>query len=136
MNPTGGPVRNDKWGKGHFGASRGSRKHLGTDFCGMPGQWVVAPENGKVTGRGKPYGDSGPWDCYIRFQGKTAKWRLFYCRPLPGVRDRPVVKGQAIGRLMDVSTKYGAHPSKGRMRPHCHIEMIVDGEKVEPDVEP
>ena len=54
MNPTGGEVRRDKWGDGRYGAPRSSgstkRKHLGHDCLGMPGQWVVAPEDGEVTG--------------------------------------------------------------------------------------
>jgi len=107
MNPTGGGIRNDRWGKGHFGASRGSRKHFGVDYLGMPDQWVVAPEAGKVIGTGLPYGDGGPWDCYIRFQGASgAIYKLFYCAPLPGIESQEVLEGQTIGQLLDVSAKY------------------------------
>ena len=130
MNPTGGAIRMDEDGSGRFGASRGNRKHLGIDLLGMPGQWVVAPETGRPTSIGKPYGDGGPWDIYFRFKGPSGLWRLFYCRPIPGILGRTVVRGQAIGTLEDVSAKYG-----DSMLPHLHVELIVEKVKIEAPIE-
>jgi hypothetical protein len=43
VNPTGLGVRSDGAGDGQFGAKRGARVHLGTDFLSEAGQGVVAP---------------------------------------------------------------------------------------------
>ncbi len=127
INPTGGAIRMDSGGSGRFGASRGHRTHKGVDLLGMPGQWVVAPEDGRVTSLGKPYGDGGFWDVYIRLKGASGLWRMFYCRPIPGIVGRRVIQYQAIGKLEDVSEKY-----PDGMDPHLHLELIVSKVKVDP----
>lgn len=144
MNPTNGVLRSDRWGDGAFGAMRTSikggsridRPHRGVDVCGTPGSYVVSPVDGFVVRTGYPYSnDDGPWNCYlvIREEDKT-EWRLFYVTPLPGIVGTTVRKGQAVGYLADVSAKYGTHPDRGRMKPHCHVEKIVDGERLDPEI--
>ncbi|EAL67009.1 hypothetical protein DDB_G0280935 [Dictyostelium discoideum AX4] len=48
VSPTGKGIRNDRGGQGHYGASRGGRKHMGIDFSSIVGQDIVAPISGKV----------------------------------------------------------------------------------------
>ena len=135
FNPTHGGLRSDKWGDGSFGASRGDRIHEGCDVLGLPGSYVVSPVDGKVVRTGMPYGDGGPWDCYllIREDDRT-DWRLFYVIPLVGIVGTTVRKGQAVAILADVGQKYGTDPVKGRMDPHCHVEKHVNGQKVDPEI--
>lgn len=133
FNPTGGELRNDAQGQGHFGASRGSRKHNGRDITGNPGSYVCAPADGTVVRTGKPYGDGRHWDCYLLMNATDGvTWRLFYVRPLPGIVGSFVSRGQAIGILQDVSERYPANENQGAMLPHCHLERIVNGVKVDP----
>ena len=127
INPTGGEIRMDSMGSGRYGSSRGDRKHLGLDLMGMPGQWVVAPEDGIVTGTGKPYGDNGPWDVYIRMEGDSGLWRFFYTKPIQDIIGMEVLQYQAIGKLQDVSEKYGDD-----MIPHLHLELIDKSVKLDP----
>lgn len=59
-HPTGKGVRGkDKYGEGHFGASRSSdgkkRSHNGTDFIATPNQDIYAVINGSITKIGYPY---------------------------------------------------------------------------------
>ncbi len=135
FNPTGGKIRNDGWGEGHFGASRGNRLHEGVDLAGKPGSYVCSPVDGFVVREGKPYADGGEWDCYllIREQNLT-EWRLFYVVPLPGIVGTTIRKGQAVATLADVGQKYGTHPEKKRMWAHCHTEKWVKGVRVDPEI--
>lgn len=136
-NPTGGKLRSDKWGDGRFGASRGSRLHLGVDICGSRGAYVVAPVDGRVIRTGTPYAnDCGDWNCYLVIREPSGtEWRLFYVVPIPGVIGTTVVRGQAVGTLADVGAKYGTHPEKGRMWAHCHVEKrVLNGERVDPGI--
>ena len=134
MNPTGGMLRNDSWGSGHFGASRGSRIHRGVDVTGIPGSYVVAPAAGRVVRSGYPYADDdGPWNCYLLIREPDGtEWRLFYVSPLPGVIGSDVVRGQVVAQLADVSEKYGDSRGGRRMLPHCHVEQIVNGKRIDP----
>jgi len=133
FNPTGGELRNDGHGHGHFGALRGSRKHLGRDIVGLPRSYVCAPVDALVVRTGRPYGDGKDYDCYLLIEGNDgATWRLFYVRPLPGIVGSCVTRGQAIGFLQDVSAKYPSNEVQGAMLPHCHLERIVNDVKVDP----
>ena len=135
FNPTGGKLRNDGWGEGHFGASRGSRLHEGVDITGKRGCYVCSPVDGFVVREGKPYADGGPWDCYLLIREPSgAEWRLFYVKPLPGIVGTTVSKGQAVATLEDVGAKYGKHPVKKRMLAHCHVERWVNGQRIDPEI--
>lgn len=53
------PVRGtDAQGSGHYGASRGKRKHKGIDFACYPETDIYPFCSGKVTKLGKPYLDN------------------------------------------------------------------------------
>jgi len=136
FNPTFGGLRKDKWGDGSFGASRGNRIHEGVDITGKPGAYVCAPQGGIVVREGFPYAnDTGAWNCYLLIREENGvEWRLFYVIPLAAIVGATVHRGQAVAALADVGAKYGTHPTKGRMKPHCHVERWVNGKRVDPEV--
>ena len=57
LNPVlNGAIRkSDKWGQGHFGAPRGSRKHNGIDIVTQLGTPILSPIEGKVIRISYPY---------------------------------------------------------------------------------
>lgn len=136
FNPTGGTLRSDKWGDGLYGASRGDRDHNGIDILGKPGSYVCTPQAGVIVRTGMPYAnDKGPWNCYLLIREEDGtEWRLFYVVPLAGIVGTAVHRGQAIATLADVGAKYGMHPKKKRMKPHCHVEKWVNGKRVDPEI--
>jgi len=136
FNPTGGNLRNDGWGEGHFGASRGNRIHKGVDITGKKDCYVCSPVDGMVVRTGMPYAnDNGPWNCYLLIREDSGvEWRLFYVAPLLGIVGTTVRKGQAVATLRDVGAKYGTHPEKKRMWAHCHVEKHVNGQRVDPEI--
>lgn len=136
FNPTAGKLRKDKWGDGSYGASRGNRIHEGVDLLGKPGSYVCSPVAGLVVRAGMPYaGDMGDWNCYLLIrEDNGTEWKLFYLTPLKGIVGATVHRGQAVAVLEDVGAKYGTHPSKGRMKPHCHAEKWVNGKRVDPEI--
>ena len=55
-NPTGKGIRKkDDYGEGHHGASRGNRRHDGTDYMATAGQQIKAPMSGLVKSISRPY---------------------------------------------------------------------------------
>lgn len=136
LNPTGCRIRVDTWGDGSFGASRdgGSRRHQGEDRCGFAGQWVVSPVPGRVIREAKPYGDGDAGDVGLVIKGLGGvEVKMFYVKPLPDIIGRPVSRGQIVGRLVSLRTRYQS-PDKGRIRDHVHTEVRLNGEIVKADV--
>jgi len=116
-NPTGGKIRNDSMGQGHFGAKRGRRLHAGTDYECVPGQMVYAPICGKIKRRIQVYKGETKW-VGVELQGKRMTIKLFYVTTDP-VRIGTTVKcGEVIGLAQDISEKYGS-----AMTPHVHCEI-------------
>ena len=117
----------DDYGCGHFGASRGSRKHHGVDFTSTPGQFVTSDVDGTVTKIGYPYAD----DLSYRYVQVTTKdgfdCRYFYTSASLGVSDSVRV-GQVIGNAQDISARY----TNGDMVNHVHFEVKKDGKFTNP----
>jgi len=115
-NPTGLGIRSDSGGDGHFGASRGNRKHEGMDFLCEPGQVIRSPISGKLT-RSWPYvGDKTYTGCGI--WGKKYMVKLWYFTPDESLIQDEVIAGQEIGLAQNISVKYG-----GGMKPHIHLGL-------------
>ena len=115
-NPTGEGIRSDPAGDGHFGASRGKRKHEGYDFLCKPGQIVRAVIAGKLV-RAYPYaGDVIFAGCCV--WGKDFMAKMFYFVPYEDRINENVLAGEAIGIAQDISQKYG-----GGMKPHVHVGL-------------
>jgi murein DD-endopeptidase MepM/ murein hydrolase activator NlpD len=112
-------LRNDSFGKGAFGASRGSskkpRKHKGIDLLVAVGQPVTASKTGRVSyaGIGKGYG----WYVEIRHpDGRLTRYAH--------LSEVSVAAGQwiAAGQKIGAAGKSG-NADEPRMRPHLHFEI-------------
>ena len=125
INPTGGKVRiSDCHGQGHFGASRGSRKHKGVDYCATVGQDVKAIMDGKVTKVGYPYGDDLSYR-YIEITNGEYRIRQFYVKPGCKKGDK-VAQRDIIGAAQCLDRRYEG------ITEHVHIEIYKNGELVDP----
>lgn len=124
-SPTGKGIRSDGAGDGHYGASRGTRKHAGLDFLCNPGQVVVMPVTGELSRVVYPYaGDTTYTGCEILCP--KARIYMFYLVPDPDFLNRHLEEGSAIGVAQDISKKYGSP-----MQPHIHFEFkSIDPEMI------
>lgn len=111
----------DPMGSGHYGASRGHRKHMGIDYCASPGTMIVSPVHGKVTKLGYPYAQ----DTSFRYVEITSldghRHRLFYVSPSVTLGDL-VGEKDVVGYCQDIATKWG-----NGMKNHIHYEIMVPG---------
>lgn len=118
-NPTGGKVRADSGGDGHYGSSRtnGSKRyaHKGTDFSGTPGQPVRTPISGVIKRKANPYAGESYSGCLI--VGKSGVCKMFYLEPNPDLIGHFVSKGDVIGVMQDISKKYDG------VTPHVHVQF-------------
>lgn len=121
----------DAFGRGHFGAPRGSRLHNGIDYVCKAGRRVLSPVVGRVTKLGHPYAD----DLSYRYVEVTTidglRHRLFYCLPSVSVGDY-VSRGDPVGTAQDIAKRYDTNDKK--MVNHIHYEVMRDdGSFVDPD---
>ena len=115
----------DKWGCGHFGASRGDRKHNGVDLVWTPGDRAFCLMCGIVTKLGYPYADDLSFR-YVEITEDGNRWRYFYVDPIVNVGDE-----------LDAYTEIGEYQGLGERYPgiteHVHCEIIgPDGEYIDP----
>ncbi len=116
-NPTGRGIRSDSWGDGHYGASRGTRKHEGTDYLCVPGQNIIAPIIGQLTRTVFVYKDDLDWmGCEI--VGDNCRLYIFYMVPESTRIMSFVQAGDLIGVAQDISKKYN-----DKMMPHVHLQF-------------
>lgn len=107
----------DKQGCGHWGASRGSRKHNGVDLACEVGTPIYSPVYGKVTKIGWPYGASDKHHIrYVEIENADYKFRVFYIDP-------SIVKGDTV----DLTTVIGMSQELGcfysGITEHVHFEI-------------
>lgn len=122
-NPTGGKIRVDVGGDGHYGASRTKTvdgktvryAHRGTDFSGTPGQPVKAVIGGVIKRKAKPYSTGEYSGCLII--GKKGICKMFYLEPNLDLIGKPVHQDDVIGVMQDISKKYA------NVTPHVHVEF-------------
>lgn len=114
----------DNWGCGHFGASRGKRKHIGQDLIVENEENVFSPIAGKITKLGICYEDDHSYR-YVEITNSKFVMRVLYVDPLVSVGDW-VKDGDYIGYAQDLTTRY-----KG-ITPHIHVEIKVNGKYVDP----
>lgn len=116
----------DKWGCGNFGASRGSRKHLGVDIETKPGDPVECLNGGTVTKIGHPYADDLSFKYVEITDTAGARWRYFYVEPSVKVGDK-LDAYQVIGKSQRLGKRYPG------ITEHIHLEIIkADGTYVDP----
>ena len=116
----------DKWGAGHFGASRGSRIHHGIDYECPAFRAVLSPCAGKVTKHGYPYGDDLSFRYIEITDSKGYRHRIFYVSPGQPVGNE-VKEGQTIGISQDLEPRYP------EITPHIHYEVILDDKYINPE---
>lgn len=128
------PLRGrDSYGFGHFGASRGSRKHNGVDHVCVPGSKIFSPVEGEVTKLGYPYGD----DLSLRYVQITTKEgynvRVFYVKPFVSVGDL-ITDDDIIGSSQKLGDRYPIdkdHPLG--ITEHVHLEVKdLQGKYIDP----
>jgi hypothetical protein len=119
ISPTGLGIRNDKAGGGYYGAPRGDRRHKGLDFECVPGQEIYMPRGGTLAWEHRPYKDD------LNYSGAfiicdDMEFKLFYFKPHPGLIEKYVATGGAIGIAQDISKKY----DDDDMTPHVHLRIV------------
>ena len=120
-------IRNDAFGKGRFGASRGSkgqRSHKGVDLLVKVGNPIKASKSGRVivAGIGKGYG----W--YVELLHPDGR-RTRYAH-----LNKVVVSSGQWVRAGDVLGEAGKSGNAGdpRMRPHLHFEIREGDQALDP----
>lgn len=111
-------IRNDRQGKGHYGASRssGTREHKGIDIVTIPGEAIVAPENLKIVRRARPSTEGGLDGLLIELEDGR-RYKLFYVAPV--AYSGNYEKGKTIAIAQDMLSYYG--PNSGMIN-HMHVE--------------
>ena len=122
------PLRTpDKWGEGHFGASRGDRTHNGTDYECAVGSEIQSPCNGEVTKLGYVYSDDLSFRYVQITDAKGRRHRCMYTEPTVRLHAQVQV-GYKIGVLQDLDVRYRD------ISPHVHYEIIdTDGNYINPE---
>lgn len=107
----------DRFGFGHFGASRGNRTHEGVDLVANPGDYVYAPFKGTITKHGYCYSDTSEYR-YIEVTGEKNTVRILYAE-LDNAFDvgDSVPEGQFLGIAQDIAKRYPG------ITPHVHVEL-------------
>ncbi len=118
-------IRNDRWGKGHFGASRKNRRtHQGADLEAEIATPVFAPLSGKVIKAGFNQRAGNYLKLYHPPDTTT-----YYCH----LDSLKVKKGQRVKQkqLIALVGKSGnaSHP---QIKPHLHFELGINGNMVDP----
>ncbi|MBI2095674.1 MAG: M23 family metallopeptidase [Candidatus Omnitrophica bacterium] len=118
-------IRSDRYGKGHFGASRhGRRTHEGVDFLAPPGTPVLTVKSGRVlvSATGKSYGKyiqilhpDGLMSCYAHLSSLNVK------------KGDWVKQKEIIGK--SGKTGNANHPS---IKAHLHFELRMNQKYLDP----
>lgn len=121
INITGGGIRSDIGGEGHWYASRGSKKHHeGIDLLLPygPGQRCVAPHGGFIWRISYPYSDDYTFRGLV-LRGEQCFSKIFYVDTPTDWVGRKVRAGQYIGVAQDISKRYKD------VEPHVHWEIMA-----------
>jgi hypothetical protein len=118
----------DPKGCGDFGASRGSRKHIGLDIKAVPGEVIFSPISGKVTRFPFPYGTDLSFTG-IEIVNDQFLVKIFYMKANV-LANSNVKQGQVIGNAQDIAKKHG-----GGMINHIHVEVYdKQGRLIDPEI--
>lgn len=118
------PRKCDKFGCGHYGASRGTRKHTGVDIIADKEETVFSPMTGKITKVGYCYADDLSFR-YVEITNSKYTMRVLYIDPLVSVGDW-VKDGEYIGEVQTLNKRY-----KG-ITDHIHVEIKANGVFIDP----
>lgn len=120
------PVRkSDKWGQGHYGASRGKRTHRGVDLACYPGSKILSPVTGVFTKYGFPYGDDLSYR-YVQITDIDGRdHRFFYVDTHMSI-GAEVQAGEYIGKVQNLGGRYEG------ITEHIHYEVKHEGKHIDP----
>lgn len=107
----------DKWGAGHFGASRGERKHMGVDLVVEEGSSFVAMNSGIVSKFGQVYKDSPQYKYISVISEGGIVWRYMYLNSCVQIGQR-VEAGETI-----LGTYDSLEPRYPGITPHVHLDI-------------
>lgn len=127
----------DPTGNGWFGASRGSRKHKGTDYVTTPGEAIFAicsgvVRVGNVYKKNKP---NKPVMKLVEIDDKTVyRGKQMYVKPIVKT-GQFVEEGQQIGVAQNVTDYHteNAQDSDAKMKNHCHVSLWKHGLLTDPE---
>ena len=120
------PIRVDKLGDGHYGTSRGDRKHRGVDFEAPVGSKALSACKGTVTRIGTAYSGDSTYK-YVevrrnRYNVSRKRYDTFFIRYFylePSVREGDVIfEGTCLGTVQDLTKRYPG------ITPHVHVELM------------
>ncbi|XP_038159118.1 leukocyte cell-derived chemotaxin-2-like [Cyprinodon tularosa] len=116
-NPSNRRRTSDRYGQGHYGASRGGRLHKGVDIECSDGSVVYAPFDVTLHGKVIVYNDRSKAAINegINLRGEGHCFKLFYVRP--DKTTGSVTKGERIGTMLPMQSVYPGITS------HVHIQM-------------
>lgn len=115
----------DHYGCGHFGASRGQRRHNGVDLACPSGAEVQSPITGVITKHGIVYSDDHFWT-YVEVSADGYAFRLFYVKPTLPAGTR-VSTDTVIGHSQSLKTRYP------KITDHIHFEIMNSrGDYIDP----
>ncbi|MHA2068416.1 MAG: hypothetical protein ACXABY_28975 [Candidatus Thorarchaeota archaeon] len=119
INPTGQGVRTDASGDGTFGAKRGERFHLGTDFVADAGQGIVAPVDSQYRRKVARVYSGDP--TYTGMELETKEFMITFFYVSPSINHLDFVKaGELIGLAQDINAKHG-----DPMINHVHMQVAI-----------
>jgi len=122
---------NDPTGYGHYGASRGTRKHKGVDVLSTAGEDVMSPISGEITKYGFVYANpkaDKPKMRYVEITGAMYRvWIMYSTLEHFSVGDR-IFEGDVFGIAQNVSDYWG-----GAMRNHLHVQAWKYGLLTDPE---
>ena len=114
----------DSFGCGHYGASRGTRKHSGVDILSHYGEHIASPIDGTITKLGYCYADDLSYR-YIEITNGNDSIRVLYVHPSVKVGQK-VKRLAKIGTTQDLNKRYKGIPL------HIHIEIRQFGKLIDP----
>jgi len=117
ISPTGLGIRVDGEGDGHYGASRGARRHNGIDYICEPGQAIKAPFNMFLKRISYPNSDLIMQG--VAWQSGSSTGKMFYFKPDKNLIGKAVKEGDVIGYAQSVAEDYGL-PG---MINHIHLQI-------------
>ena len=119
-------LRNDGYGKGYFGASRGNgtRRHKGIDILAPLGAMISTSKSGRVTAADTDKG----YGLYVEVSHPDGTLtRYAHLSTLEVKRGQWVSRGTALGRCGKSGN--ADHP---KIRPHLHYEIRQGGRAQDP----
>lgn len=101
--------KNDKWGSGVFGASRGDRPHLGVDVSMRPNSPVFAAIDMEISDVSYPYADTRAYSGYkftYHDGPNTYDGRIWYVNHDSALFGKTIRKGEFLGYSQDLDIRY------------------------------